>query len=198
MSGLSPEVLEEATAALRAGEVIGLPTETVYGVGVLPYLPDATQRLFAVKQRPETTPLPVLIADAERASELAVLDERAEAIIAAFWPGPLTVVLPRRLGVRLYLGGDGATVGLRCPDQPITRELLARVGPLAVTSANLHGMAPARSAAELRQSLGSGVRLIVDGGRCEGEPSTVVSLVGSDVTFLREGALSPSEILSRL
>lgn len=187
-----------AAEAVRDGEVVGLPTETVYGIGVDPALPDATRRIFEVKKRPESVAIPLLIAEPADAALFAELDDRASGLIERYWPGPLTLVLPRLPQVDFHLGGDATTVGLRCPAQPTALALLAECGPLAVTSANRHGEAPARTAAELRSSLGRGVRVVVDGGRCEGKPSTVLSLIGREPTVLREGALSFSELFPEL
>jgi L-threonylcarbamoyladenylate synthase len=202
--------LEAAVAAVRRGEVIGLPTDTVYGVGADPFRPDAARRVFAAKGRPEAVALPVLVADPGTAAELAVLDGPARILAARFWPGPLTVVLRRRPGVELHLGGDPTTVGLRCPDHEVARAVLARTGPLAVTSANRHGEPPATTAGEVRRQLGSGVAVVIDAGRCDGSPSTVVSLLageGADgpgrrpagaVRILRQGSISETDLLSCL
>ncbi len=186
--------LEGAVRAVRAGEVIGIPTDTVYGIGIDPSRPDATRRLFAAKGRPEHLALPVLVATAQDAGDLAELDERARRLIASFWPGPLTLVLRRRPGVVLHLGGDETTVGLRCPGQPIARRLLERTGPLAVTSANRHGEPPATTAEALAAVLGGAVAVVVDGGTCGGAPSSVLSLVGPEPVLLRNGALSAAEL----
>lgn len=186
--------IEEAAAAIGAGEVVGVPTDTVYGLAVDPTRADATGRLFAVKRRPETFPLPVLVGTPEGADRLGVLDEHALRLTAAFWPGQLTVVVPRRPGVVLHLGGDESTVGLRCPDREMTRRLLRETGPLAVTSANVHGEAPATTAASLRAVLGDSVRVILDDGACDGMPSTVVSLASGRPRVLRRGAITSEEI----
>ncbi len=188
--------LDAAVRAVRAGEVIGIPTDTVYGIGIDPARPDATRRLFAAKGRPEHLALPVLVANEADAGELAELDERARRLIGAFWPGPLTLVLRRRPGVVLHLGGDETTVGLRCPGQPIARRLLERTGPLAVTSANRHGEPPATTAEALAAVLGDAVAVVVDGGTCGGAPSSVLSLVGPEPVLLREGALSSADLES--
>ncbi|MGO9197322.1 MAG: L-threonylcarbamoyladenylate synthase [Acidimicrobiales bacterium] len=187
--------LEEAAETIRAGDVIGLPTDTVYGIGVDPTRPDASRRLFGVKGRPEKAALPLLIANPEDANRFARLDSRALGLIERHWPGPLTLVLPRRSGRQaLYLGGDPATVGLRCPNQPTARRLLGRTGALAVTSANRHGEPPAETAEALRASLGEVVRVVIDGGRCDGAPSTVVSLLGPVPVILRQGAITAGDL----
>lgn len=183
--------LEEA---LAAGEVVAVPTDTVYGLAVDPRLPGAVERVFALKQRPERFQLPVLIADPIALFELAEATGAAQRLISRYWPGPLTLVLRRRSGVAFDLGGDSATIGLRCPANQLLRELLRRTGPLAVTSANRHGDEPLHSADDIREHFGEGVVAVLDGGRCDGRPSTVISLTGLDAKCLREGALSFAEV----
>ncbi len=191
---MSPSELDALKEALAAGKVVAVPTDTVYGLAVDPRLPDAVDRVFALKQRPEQFQLPVLIADPDGVVDLAEATTAAQRLILRYWPGPLTLVLPRRSSVELDLGGDHATIGLRCPAHSLLRELLRSTGPLAVTSANRHGEAPLRTADEVREHFGSGVTGVLDGGRCDGRPSTVVSLTGTDARCLREGALSFAEI----
>lgn len=186
--------IDAALAALSRGEVVGIPTETVYGVAADPFVPGATERLFRAKRRPDSVALPMLVAEPAEAERLGEIDERAARLIARFWPGPLTIVLRRRSGLGLVLGGDETTIGLRCPDQPVALHLLERSGPLAVTSANLHGEPPLRTAQSLRDVLGADLAVVVDAGRCEGVPSTVVSLVGPEPEVLRLGAISAEEI----
>jgi tRNA threonylcarbamoyl adenosine modification protein (Sua5/YciO/YrdC/YwlC family) len=187
----------QAVSALAAGKVVAIPTETVYGLAVDPALVSATDRLFAVKGRPETVALPVLVADGNVAGQLGVLDARAARLVERYWPGALTIVMRRRGGVAFELGGDPATIGLRCPAHPVALRLLAMTGPLAVTSANRHGERPSRSAAEVVTALGESL-LVLDGGRCEGEASTVVSIISPRVVCLREGAIPMSEIVLAL
>jgi L-threonylcarbamoyladenylate synthase len=187
--------IERAVAAVRLGNVVGIPTDTVYGIAADPRQRGAAERVFAAKRRPESLALPVLVADVSEVAGLARVDEVARSIIERFWPGPLTLVLPRRAGATLWLGGDGTSVGVRCPDHSVARALLRRTGPLAVTSANRHGDPPATTAAALRFALGAVVEVIVDGGTCDGSPSTVLSLVEGEPRVLREGTLPASLVL---
>jgi L-threonylcarbamoyladenylate synthase len=196
---VTTEDLARAAELLARGRVVGIPTDTVYGLAVDPRQEGAATALFALKGRPETVPLPVLIAEPGDASVLGVVDERARALFDRYWPGPLTVVLRRRPATALRLGGDPESIGLRCPRNLLTRRLITVTGPLAVTSANRHGGPPARSAAELRLLFGHDLEHVLDGGRCDGEPSTVVSLIGDEasaagVTCLRAGAIEMAEI----
>lgn len=190
--------LQEALDALAAGEAIVLPTDTVYGVGALPYRPDAIAAIFAAKGRPESKALPVLAADLSGLEEVARFDRAALLLADRLWPGPLTLVLPRAAGFTHDLGGtDDSTIAVRVPASGPALELLRRSGPLAVTSANRSGEAAAGTVEEARRALGHAIRTFLDGGASRGAPSTVVSLVG-EPTILREGAVAASRLLSLL
>lgn len=203
---MTPIVTGDIAAAVRAveaGEVIGLPTDTVYGIGVDPTRRDATDRVFAVKGRPDSIALPVLVGEPDEVEKVAEVGESAERLIGRWWPGVLTIVLPRRppgSGVpALYLGGDDLTIGVRCPANEAARSLLRLTGPLAVTSANLHGEAPAATPEALAAALGEGISVVLDGGRCEGAPSTVVSLVDPALPVcLRAGAIAVDDLAEAL
>jgi len=174
--------------ALRRGEVVVLPTDTVYGVAVAASVPGATARLFAVKDRPTDVALPVLVADEAQARTIAEVSPVAEGLMRAHWPGGLTIVLPRRAGFDADLGGrDPSTVGVRVPAHDVPRELARKVGPLVTTSANRHGQPTPPTAEEVRAVLD--VAVVIDGGRCEGAPSTVVRVDGDTVEILRQGAV---------
>ncbi len=209
-----PVSIERAVAALREGSVVAVPTDTVYGLAVDPWQPAAVAQLFAVKERPTSVPLPVLVAGWEQVDSLAGRLEPAAARLAdRHWPGPLTLVVPRVDSFVAELGGPPsarATVGLRWPDHPAMAALCAALGPLAVTSANRHGAAPATTAAEVeRQFAGrgeaeaegpgaAGLSVLLDGGRCTGTPSTVVECHGRSVQCLRDGALAFARLASEL
>lgn len=190
-------VLAQVVAALRSGAPVVIPTDTVYGVAALPSISGATERLFELKDRSSGQPLAVLLAapaDAEAmADELTVVARR---LIDAFWPGPLTLVLPRRRDLvdRLMLGGDGSTVGLRCPAHPFVRELAGQAGPLATTSANRHGEPTPATAREAADALTGPVAVVVDGGVLDGRASTVVDCTGDGWKLLRSGALDPADV----
>jgi L-threonylcarbamoyladenylate synthase len=182
--------LDAAVAALRAGEIVVVPTDTVYGIAVDPSRPGATDRLFAVKARPTDVPLPILAADADQAFSLAAdVSPVARRLAEACWPGGLTIVLPRRAGLDFDLGGaDDATIGVRVPDHEVPRALARAVGPLATTSANLHGRPTPETAAGVAAEL-AGVAVVLDGGRCAGAPSTVVVCTGDGWRVVREGRI---------
>ena len=185
--------LEAASAALRRGGLVVMPTDTVYGVGALPRSHGGVAAIFAAKERPTDNPIPVLAATLEDLGDVVLFDARAHSVGAALWPGPLTLVLPRRPDWPFDVGGDSATIAVRVPSNDVARALLERTGPLAVTSANLSGRAPAATVADARAALGDKVAVYLDGGRCSAEPSSVVSLVG-EIRMLREGALSLEQV----
>ena len=191
---------DDAVAALRAGAVVAIPTDTVYGLAVDPTHPGATDALFALKARPESIDLPVLVGSLEQADALAGpsgLSPAARRLARAFWPGALTVVVPRRAGLDWALGASDSTIGLRLPDHGTARALCDDVGALATTSANLHGEAPCTEAATVARLFGSRV-VVVDGGRCDGAPSTVVSVLDGAPQCLREGAVPWADVMAVL
>lgn len=199
-SGVSSDELERAAMALLAGRIVCVPTDTVYGLAVDPSVRGATAAVFELKGRPHSLTLPVLVAGTEQADTLADggLPGVARRVAERFWPGPVTVVVPRRREIDWDLGGDGATIGLRCPAHPIVRQLCARVGPLATTSANPHGEPPLSKAASIRERLGDGVALVVDGGTLSGPASTVVQVSDGGLRCLREGAVGFEELMASL
>jgi L-threonylcarbamoyladenylate synthase len=187
-------VIGEALATIHSGGVVVIPTDTVYGVGVSVAAPGAIETLFELKGRPTSKPIPVLGADIAALSAVVDFDERAEMIASRFWPGPLTLVLPRAPGFSTDLGGDGAEgIAVRVPAHNLALELLRASGALAVTSANPSGDTPATTIEEARAYLGAGVGAYLDGGVCDGVPSTVVSLL-EGATLVREGPISLEEI----
>ncbi len=197
------EPVVAAVDALRAGQVVGVPTDTVYGVAVDPARPGATDALFAVKERPRSVSLPVLVAGLDQAVAVAADGALAPTTAArrladALWPGGLTLVVARRPGLGWDLGGDDdRTVGLRCPDQAIIHRLCAAVGPLATTSANRHGQPPLTTAAAVAAAFGDHLAVVVDGGTCDGVPSTVVDCTGPTLRCLRQGTV-PWETVQQL
>ncbi|HEU5316328.1 MAG TPA: L-threonylcarbamoyladenylate synthase [Chloroflexota bacterium] len=186
-----------AVDALRAGEIIAYPTDTLYGVGGDALSADAVGRVQRAKGREEGKGTPVLLADAAEVTRLAAEWPAAAARLAErYWPGALTVVVAARAdvpeGVR-----TGANVALRVPGHPRLRELIRRAGvPLIGTSANRSGEPPAVTARAAADALGESVRLVLDGGRVGGAPSTVVVVESGGVRVVREGAIPSAEVLA--
>ena len=191
--------LAAALLALDDGQVVAIPTDTVYGLAVDPFRPDAADRLFALKRRPRTVDLPLLVAGADQVLAVATgVPEVAARLMDGYWPGPLTLVVPRRPDVAADLGDDEATVGVRCPDHEVPLALCRRRGPLATTSANLHRQPTLTTAVEVDAALGESVAVVLDGGPCTGEPSTVVDCTGEEAKCLREGRIPWAEIEASL
>jgi L-threonylcarbamoyladenylate synthase len=186
--------MKDALEALLAGEVVVMPTDTVYGLACLPSLSSAVARIFALKGRSEDKALPILGASAEALADEASFDDRAVELARRFWPGPLTLVLPRADGFTFYLGEGGSeSVAVRVPQNEIALELLSAAGPPAVTSANLSGHPPSTTIEEAEATFGSDVSAYVDCGESHGVPSTVASLIG-DLQVLRQGGVTEDQL----
>jgi L-threonylcarbamoyladenylate synthase len=191
----------EAVAMLRAGAIVAIPTDTVYGIAADLALPDAIERLFAAKGRPPERAVAVLLADAAQAWTLGEPVRAARILADRFWPGGLTLVLPVRPTVRLprVLAAGTPTIGVRVPDHPAPRALAAALGPLPTTSANRSGQPDARDAQEVAAALGGAIALVIDGGPVHGGPgSTVVDCTSERPAIRRVGAIAPSEIAAVL
>jgi L-threonylcarbamoyladenylate synthase len=191
----------EAIRVLRAGGIVAIPTDTVYGLAVALATPDGLERLFEVKGRPTDRAIAVLLADVEQAADIGILSPPARALANAFWPGGLTLVLGRRPDRSLpdALTGGRSTIGVRVPDHPAPRAIAAALGPLPTTSANLSGQPEAPDAAEIERIFGDRLELVLDGGPARGgRPSTVVDASGPEPRILREGAITAAEVESVL
>ncbi len=190
-------MIDEAAAALRAGELVAFPTETVYGLGANALDPDAVRRIFAAKGRPADNPLIVHIAHAADMEQLVVtVTPLARKLAARYWPGPLTLVLDAAAAVPVVTRGGLDTVAVRIPDHPVALQLLqaARV-PVAGPSANRSGRPSPTTAEHVRADLGDAVQVIVDGGPCTlGVESTVVDARGVVPVVLREGMITREEL----
>ena len=183
--------IDEAAVLLDGGDVVAIPTDTVYGVAASLAHPAAVASLFVAKGRRSDVPLPVLVASIEQLEELlGRLDEPVHSL-GALWPGALTIVVGCDEELSRRVGSTG-TVGVRCPDDVALRSLLERTGPLAVTSANRSGEPPATSPAEVVTFLGHSpvVTAVLDGGVRDGLASTVVSMSAGRLEVLREGPIS--------
>jgi tRNA threonylcarbamoyl adenosine modification protein (Sua5/YciO/YrdC/YwlC family) len=191
-----PDVVARVHDALRAGQVVVLPTDTVYGLAALPTDAAAVDQVFALKGRAADTPLAVLCADLKQALGLAAEPGAVRAAAQRWWPGPLTLVVTRRPGIDLHLGEPPDTIGLRVPDHALVRAVATAVGPIAATSANRHGDPPATTAAEAEAALGDGLGLVVDGGRLEASASTVVDTTGPTWRVLRDGPIPGADVVA--
>jgi L-threonylcarbamoyladenylate synthase len=180
-----------AVAAVLKGELVVLPTDTVYGVGADAFRPAAVQDLLAAKGRGRDMPPPVLVGSVRAASALVEdLGPYGQDLIDEFWPGGLTLICRASRSLKWDLGDTKGTVAVRMPQNEIALELLAQTGPMAVSSANLTGQPAARTAEAAREQLGESVEVYLDGGPCEADvPSTIVDLTGEMPRLLRGGAV---------
>lgn len=191
------EVISEAAGALRRGEPIAFPTETVYGIGARALDAEAIARIYEIKGRDEGKPISLLISDIEQVERLASeIPESAEKLMKEYFPGPLTIVLKATEKVPMAVTAGTGNVGIRMPDHPLALALIRALGtPLATTSANRSGGENTQSADEVMDQLTGRIELLLDGGRAEGGvPSTVVDLTTSPCRVLREGAIPKTEI----
>lgn len=179
--------LQEALEVIRRGGIVGLPTDTVYGIGVDPTDDEAVAALYQLKGRPEARPIGVLAASFDQASMIGEITGQGAELAARHWPGALTLVVRPRVILADWVGDrHAATVGVRVPDHPVAIELLALSGPLAVTSANRSGAAETTTADQARAVFGDTVYYLA-GTSPGGEPSTVVDVTGDHPILIRQG-----------
>ena len=184
--------LAAAASAVRAGRLVVIPTDTVYGIGADAFSSSAVRSLLAAKNRGPDMPVGVLVGSWSTIDGLVLSVPRpARLLIEAFWPGDLSIVLPHAPSLAWDLGRSNGTVMLRMPLHPVAIELLRDVGPMAVSSANVSGRPPASTVGEARDQLGESVAVYLDGGPSgEPVPSTIIDLTGDEPVVLREGAVS--------
>jgi L-threonylcarbamoyladenylate synthase len=193
----SPASIARAASYLRAGELVAFPTETVYGLGAAAGNADAVARIFAAKGRPADHPLIVHLPDATHVPDWArSFPEGARALARTFWPGPLTMILPRTARAADFVTGGQDSVGLRVPAHPVARELLMTFGEgVAAPSANRFGRISPTTARHVADDLGDAVSLILDGGPCAvGIESTIVAFVGDAPVLLRPGGIAVADL----
>jgi tRNA threonylcarbamoyl adenosine modification protein (Sua5/YciO/YrdC/YwlC family) len=190
------EGVQAAVAAVRDGQAVVLPTDTVYGIGADAFSPEAVASLLAAKGRGRDMPPPVLVPSVRTVDGLATdVPEWARELVRAFWPGPLTLVLPAQSSLMWDLGETNGTVALRMPENDIALALLSEVGPMAVTSANLTGHPAATTVTEAAAQLGAAVAVYLDGGPSTGTAvSTIVDCTGDAPVVLRAGAVTQEQL----
>ena len=198
ISAHSPDAMEQALGVLNTGGLVAFPTDTVYGVGALAFDGKAIESIYAAKDRPIEKAIPLLIGDLADMEKVGLdIPEVAYRLASGFWPGPLTVVIPKRPTLPQAVSAT-ATIGVRVPDHEVARALLRAAGPMAVTSANISGQPSPSTAEEVSAQLGGRISLILDGGKTPGGvPSTVVDCTTQDLKILREGPITLEEIRSK-
>ncbi|NWF77042.1 MAG: threonylcarbamoyl-AMP synthase [Chloroflexi bacterium] len=188
--------IEKGIEILQKGGVIAFPTDTVYGLGADAFNSTAVERIYEIKNRPRHQGLPLLITDVEQLTALAKsIPEIAWFLAKRFWPGGLTLVLPKTDSLPTYLA-PGPTIAVRIPNHPICLALIKGLGkPVTGTSANISGQPPALTAEEVRQQLGRKIDFIINGGKCPGgKESTIVDVTRESPTILRQGIIPAHEI----
>jgi L-threonylcarbamoyladenylate synthase len=197
LSEQDPQTLLSALEVLQSGGLVAFPTDTVYGVGALAFDQAAVRNIYKVKDRPVEKAIPILIGDVDDLVKVTMaIPEIALKLAARFWPGPLTLVVPKHPALSATVFA-GSTIGVRIPDHPLARALLHLAGPLAVTSANISGQPSPTTAIEVFAQLGGRIALILDGGMTPGGvPSTVVDCVGGEPQILRAGPIPKNEVMA--
>jgi len=192
------EAARAAAEVILEGGVVAYPTDTLYGLGVNPFVREHVERLLQAKRRPVEKGIPLLVGSISDAERLAHFTHEARLLAKAFWPGPLTIVLVQREPLPDEVSGGKGSIGVRLPDHPLPQHI-ARIigGAVTGTSANISGHEPARTAREVIEQLGDSVDLILDGGKTRGTPSTVIDMTQSPPTIIREGMI-PKEKIFRL
>ena len=195
----SSEAIARALEILKAGGLVAFPTDTVYGVGALAFDGKAIESIYAVKGRPVEKAIPILIGDAEDLEKVGSdIPETAHKLASRFWPGPLTILVPKRADLPESVSTT-STVGVRVPDHAVARDLLRAAGPMAVTSANISGEPSPVTAEEVYEQLAGRIALIIDGGKTPGGvPSTLVDSTTRELRILRKGPVSLKELRTAL
>jgi L-threonylcarbamoyladenylate synthase len=191
------DVIAAAVATLKRGDVIAFPTETLYGLGADALNPAAVEKVFQLKGREFTNPIPVLVADREMLLSLVTnVPALAEKLISCFWPGPLTIILPARRDIPPPLVSLSGGIGVRISSQPLATELVKALGcPLTATSANPSGRPPARTVEEARQYFAGQIDIFVDGGKLTSKTgSTVAEINGDTIKIIRAGDIDKAEL----
>lgn len=188
--------LGQILSFLRAGGVIGFPTDTAYGLGADPFNESAVRRIFEIKGRPEAKPILLIASSLEMAGRVAHLSDTALALAERFWPGPLTIIVPARDTVPSLVTGRSGTIGVRLPDADFARRLMDAWGqPITATSANRSGMPSTVTAAEVREQLGDSIDMLIDGGELPDRGgSTLLDLTVTPARILREGPIRAAQL----
>ena len=195
----SDEAIDSAVRILQAGGLVAFPTDTVYGVGALAFNGPAVESIYIAKDRPNEKAITVLLANKTELEKVAfAVPEIARRLAVRFWPGPLTLVLPKQPTLPESVSAT-ATVAVRVPDHTVARDLLRAAGPMAVTSANISGQPNTTTAQDVFAQMKDRVPLILDGGKTPGGlPSTIVDCTQNELVIVRAGPLSAEEIESAL
>ena len=183
--------IERAKEYLKAGKLVVYPTDTLYGIAANVFDENAVRKIYEVKHRPLSLPLPVALSEKNEIEKYAFMNDVAKKIIDIFMPGRITIILKKKRGIPDIVSKD--KIAIRIPANEIAREL-ARDFPVTATSANIHGMSPPSTVEEARKQLGRKVAMYIDGGKLPGKPSTIVDVSEGRIKIIREGAIKSEEI----
>jgi L-threonylcarbamoyladenylate synthase len=199
ISASSNVAIPRALEILKAGRLVAIPTDTVYGVGALAFDGRAVESIYIAKDRPIEKAIPVLIGDSDDLEKVGInISDSAHRLASRFWPGPLTILVPKCADLPEFVSA-AATVGVRMPDHDVARALLRAAGPMAITSANISGEPSPVTAEEVYEQLSGRIDLIIDGGKTPGGvPSTLVDCTTLELKVLREGPISLQELLAAI
>ena len=186
--------LSIALRALKNGEVIIYPTDTLYALGADIYNNEAVRKVFDMKHRPYSIPLPVAVATEEQMETIAIVDDRVKRVIKRFLPGTLTIVLQKKKSVPALVTSGLENIAVRIPNNTIALELLEQFGPLTVTSANLHSEKTPGVIKDVQMQLGTHISVCLDDGRLEAVPSTIVDLTTTTPRIVRSGSITEKQI----
>ena len=186
--------ISKAIYALKNGDVIVYPTDTLYGLGADIYNDNAVRKVFRIKKRPFNDPLSVAVSDFNELEKIAIADERAKQLVVQFLPGKLTLILEKKDSVSDIVTGGLNKIAIRIPDNKIALNLLTNFGPITATSANIHGLKTPYIINEINMQLKENIAVYLDDGRLEGEPSSIVDLTSKQLKILRKGAIPEKDV----
>jgi L-threonylcarbamoyladenylate synthase len=190
--------ISKAISALKNGDIVVYPTDTLYGLGADIYNDDAVRKVFKIKKRPLNDPLSVAVSDFNELEKIAIADERTQQLVKQFLPGKLTLILKKKKNVSNIVTGGLDKVAVRIPDNRIALELLFNFGPITATSANIHGLKTPCIINDINMQFKEKVATYIDDGRLEGQPSTIVDLTDKTIRIIRKGAIPEKEILDAI
>jgi len=190
--------ISRAISALKKGNIIVYPTDTLYGLGADIYNDNAVRKVFKIKNRPFNDPLSVAVSDITELEKIAIVDERIRQLVKQLMPGKLTLILKKKKIISDIVTGGLDKVAIRIPDNKIALEILTSFGPITATSANIHGLKTPYIINDINMQLKENVSVYLDDGRHEGQPSTIVDLADNQVRFIRKGAIPENEILDAI
>ena len=191
--------LSKAIEALKQGEIIVYPTDTLYGLGADIFNDDAVHRIFKIKKRPNDIPLSVAVSDFKELEKIAFTDDRTKRLVESFLPGKLTMILKKKNCVQDIITGGLDKVAIRIPDNRIALELLSKFGPLTATSANIHGTKTPGIISEISmQFKNEDISVYLDIGKLAGQPSTIVDVTEKQIKIIRKGAIAERDILDAI